>query len=81
LFFCNYRSEVDIKGHDGVIYKGRIDVGKLPTVDMQKKNSVVVFAPPQSQRPRSDINLISAPHQSSVTIDEEHAIPREQTFT
>ncbi|CAF4173339.1 unnamed protein product, partial [Rotaria magnacalcarata] len=38
------RSEVDIKGHDGVIYKGRIDADKLPSVEIHKKNSVVLRA-------------------------------------
>ncbi len=87
------RSEVDIKGHDGVIYKGRIDAGKLPTVDMQKKNSVVLLAPPPPQRQRSDMHPMSAPPQTSLIVDQEQnetstAIPhiesslsREETFT
>ncbi|CAF0820339.1 unnamed protein product [Rotaria sp. Silwood1] len=91
------RSEVDIKGHDGVIYKGRIDVSNLPTVDMQKKNSVVLLAPPPPQRTRSDSHPKSAPHQihsgSFVNNDQEAngispiipnlepALPREENFT
>jgi len=87
---------VDIRGHDGVIYKGRIDAGKLPTVDMQKKNSVVLLtptpsAPPQRQRP--DVNPPSAHRQTSLTSEQnannistiipnfEPNLPREETFT
>jgi len=47
---------------------------------MQKKNSVVVFAPPPPQRSRSDLNPITVPHQSSVTNDQEQTVPREETF-
>lgn len=77
-----------------MIYKGRIDAAKLPTVDMQKKNSVVLLAPPLPQRSRSDVHPMSAPHQSSIVNGHEnnetstHAIPnlepslpREETFT
>jgi hypothetical protein len=92
LYFYS-RSEVDIKGHDGVIYKGRIDAGKLPTVDMQKKNSVVLLSAPPSQRPRSDIHPMSAPNQQSIINDHEQnaasivipnlepSLPREETFS
>ena len=45
------RNEVDIKGHDGVIYKGRIDVERLPALDMHKKTSVVLLAPPPPPPP------------------------------
>jgi hypothetical protein len=68
-------------------------VSKLPTVDMQKKNSVVLLGPSPPQRPRSDIHPLSVHHQSSVVNDQEPngissiipnlepALPREQTFT
>jgi len=88
------RSEIDIKGHDGVIYKGRIDAGRLPTVDMQKKNSVVLLAPPPPHKQRSDLHPMSAPaHQSFASNDQERngistaipnlepSLPREETFT
>jgi hypothetical protein len=56
---------------------------------MQKKNSVVVLAPPSSQKPRSDMHPMSAPHQSTVTNDQESngipnlesTLPQEGTFT
>lgn len=37
---------MDIKGHDGVIYKGRIDGDKLPAVEQHKKTSMSFLAPP-----------------------------------
>ena len=79
-----------------MIYKGRIDVGKLPTVDMQKKNSVVLLTPAPPQRPRSESHPRSAhyPTQADLTNSDrqnepmthvvpniEPALPREQTFT
>lgn len=88
---------MDIRGHDGVIYKGRIDAGKLPTVDMQKKNTVVLLTPPPPsappQRQRSDLNLPSPHHQTSLVGEQnpnnisttipnfEPNLPREETFT
>ncbi|CAF0805235.1 unnamed protein product [Adineta steineri] len=57
------KNEIDIKGHDGVIYKGRIDVNKLPAVDMQKKTSVALLAPSPPQRLRSDLHPTSAHYQ------------------
>lgn len=90
------RAEVDIKGHDGVIYKGRIDAEKLPAVDLHKKNSVVLLTPGPQQRPRSESHPRSAhhPHSTNPTTHEqktdgvthvipnlEPAPPREETFT
>lgn len=91
------RSEVDIKGHDGVIYKGRIDAGKLPAVDLQKKGSVVLLTPgPPTQRPRSESHPRSTymPSQAEsmnndrklepiphIVPNMEPAMPREETFT
>ncbi len=85
------RNEVDIKGHDGVIYKGRIDVDKLPAVDMHKKNSVVLLAPPPGQRSRLDAH---PQHQHDLSGNDqernglspfipnlEPALPREESFT
>lgn len=63
FFLDKRRSEVDIKGYDGIIYKGRIDVDNLPTVDMQKKNSVVLLGPAPPQKSRSDLHPRSAPQQ------------------
>jgi hypothetical protein len=60
---------------------------------MQKKNSVVLLAPPPLQRPRSEIHPMSAPHQSSIGNEQEQNgtstfipnpesnLPREETFT
>jgi hypothetical protein len=59
---------------------------------MQKKNSVVLLAPPPLQRPRSEIHPMSAPPQSINNEQEQNAtstiipnpepnISREQTFT
>jgi hypothetical protein len=87
-----YRNEVDIKGHDGVIYKGRIDVDKLPIVDMHKKNSVVLLAPPPMPRSRSDSHSFPVHHQnqhelslndgiSPVIPNLEPLLPREDSFT
>ncbi len=68
-------------------------MGRLPTVDMQKKNSVVLLAPQTPQRPRSDVHPMSVHHQSSVNNNQEAngisaiipnfepALPREQTFS
>ncbi|UJR21321.1 hypothetical protein I4U23_024412 [Adineta vaga] len=57
------RNEVDIKGHDGVIYKGRITVDKLPSVDLHKKNSIILLAPPPPLlRTRSDSHPLLSPH-------------------
>jgi hypothetical protein len=87
IVFHFYRSEVDIKGHDGVIYKGRIDAGRLPTVDMQKKNSVVLLAPPSPQRYRSDSHPMSANNDqrpngiSPIIPNLEPTLTRENTFT
>ena len=91
------RSEVDIKGHDGVIYKGRIDAGKLPAVDLHKKNSVVLLTPaPPPLRPRSESHPRSAHYQNHPDLSAhdqrvndvthiipnlEPALPREETFT
>jgi hypothetical protein len=92
LFLC--RNEVDIKGHDGVIYKGRIDADKLPAVDVHKKNSTVLLAPPQ--RSRLDTHLFPIHHQyqhelsgndqeqnglSPLIPNLEPALPREESFT
>lgn len=46
FFYRRFRNEIDIKGHDGVIYKGRIDVEKLPAVDLHKKSNTVLLASP-----------------------------------
>ena len=78
---CFDRNEIDIKGHDGVLYKGRINVGKLPTINMQKKNAVAFPAsqlpspPPRSHPdPTADDTTHSIPNL-------EPALPRERTFT
>ncbi|CAF0875248.1 unnamed protein product [Adineta ricciae] len=87
------RNEVDIKGHDGVIYKGRITVDKLPAVDMHKKNSVVLLAPPPLLRSRSDPHHQSPQPRESPGNDQDRnsvsptipslgpIIPREESFT
>ncbi|CAF0962707.1 unnamed protein product [Adineta ricciae] len=91
------KNEVDIKGHDGVIYKGRIDVNKLPAVDMQKKTSVALLTPAPPQRFRSDSHPSpyhhTMNHGSFANNDQElndvtpvipnlePALPREETFT
>ena len=84
---------MDIKGHDGVIYKGRITVDKLPALDLHKKNSVVLLAPPPPLlRSRSDPHHQSQTRESpgndqdrnsvSPTIPNlEPIIPREESFT
>ncbi len=80
-----------------MIYKGRIDVTKLPTVDMQKKTSIALLAASPPQRSRSDsrptsvhqqnhhglfVNNIQEPNGISPTIPNiEPALPREGTFT
>jgi hypothetical protein len=84
---------VDIKGHDGVIYKGRLDADKLPAVNINKKNSVVLLAPP-GQRSRLDSLPMSTHHQRELTGNDqernglssfisniEPALPREESFT
>lgn len=62
-----YRNEIDIKGHDGVIYKGRIDADKLPSVDLHKKQSVVVRATFPAPKSRTETHLIPThyPHDLS----------------
>ncbi|CAF3569121.1 unnamed protein product [Rotaria sordida] len=90
------RNEVDIKGHDGVIYKGRIDVDKLPTVDIHKKNSVVLRSsfPPSKSRTDSHSTPAHYQHQhelsgndhelneiSPVVPNFEPILPREESFT
>ena len=96
LLFCLYRNEIDIKGQDGVIYKGRLNADKLPLLDIHKKNSVVLLAPPPLQRNRSDSHPIPSPnqHQREISGNEqdrsrlspvipnlEPIIPRETSFT
>ncbi|CAF1632253.1 unnamed protein product [Adineta ricciae] len=87
------RNEVDIKGQDGVIYKGRITVDKLPAVDLHKKNSVVLLAPPPPLlRSRSDPHHQSQPRESPGNDQDRNSvsptipnlgsiIPREESFT
>ena len=93
----SFRNEVDIKGHDGVIYKGRIEVEKLPAVDSHKKSSMGLLAPPLPKS-RLDVHPIP-PIQSqqqgreTTVIDSERsdgspmfpnlqpALPREESFT
>ena len=59
------RNEIDIKGHDGVIYKGRIDVEKLPAVDLHKKSNTVLLAPPAPPaRSRLDAPITHPPTHS-----------------
>jgi hypothetical protein len=59
---------------------------------MQKKNSVVLLAPPSLQRPRSEIHPMSAPPQSinnepertatsTIIPNPEPNLPHEETFT
>jgi hypothetical protein len=87
---------VDIKGHDGVIYKGRIDVDKLPAVDIHKKKSMVLLAPLPAQRSRLDTHSFSNLHQnqhelsgndielnvtSPMIPNLDPALPREESFT
>jgi hypothetical protein len=83
---------VDIKGHDGVIYKGRIDVDKLPAVDIHKKKSMVLLAPLPAQRSRLDTHSFSNQHELSGNDIElnvtspmipnlDPALPREESFT
>jgi hypothetical protein len=76
---------VDIKGHDGVIYKGRIDADKLPTIDLHKKNSNV-----SSQRSRLDVTQSQRElprHDqerngiTSLIPNLEPVAPREESFT
>ncbi len=84
---------MDIKGHDGVIYKGRIDVDKLPTVDLPKKKSMVLLAPLPAQRSRLEShtnrnnqhdlsgNDIELRIGSPIVPNIEPALPREESFT
>lgn len=75
-----------------MIYKGRIDVDKLPAVDLHKKNSLHV--PPQLQRSNLDSHLFPMQHQNQSGNDHEQqnglssfipnlepALPREESFT
>ncbi|CAF3405905.1 unnamed protein product [Rotaria sp. Silwood1] len=90
------RNEIDIKGHDGVIYKGRIDADKLPTVDIHKKNSVVLRAsfPPSKSRTDSHATPAHYQHQQELSGNDherndvsplipnlEPILPREESFT
>jgi len=88
---------VDIKGHDGVIYKGRLDVDKLPAVDLHKKNANSLLGPPPapSQRSRLDTHLFpgySQQRDSSSNEPERHSaspiipnlepiLPREESLS
>ena len=92
----SFRNEVDIKGHDGVIYKGRIDVEKLPAVDSHKKSSMSLLAPPLPKS-RLDVHPIppiqSQQARETTVIDSERSdgspmfpnlqpvLPREESFT
>lgn len=80
-----------------MIYKGRMNTDKLPSLDVHKKHSVVLLAPPPlPQRPRSGSNPITSPQQYrrrssgnehersrlSPTIPNlEPIVPREESFT
>ena len=52
---------MDIKGHDGVIYRGRIDGDKLPAVDLHRKHSTVSLAPPLPPLPRPRLDSHPGP--------------------
>ena len=90
----SHRNEVDIKGHDGVIYKGRLDTDKLPPVEVHKKHSTNLLAP--LQRSRSDVHTLPHPHSnqhdlsgssqernelSPLIPNLEPALPREESYT
>ena len=94
--FFECRAEVDIKGHDGVIYKGRIDADKLPIVDMQKKNAVVLRTsfPPSKSRSESHPTPSLYQHQQELSGNDHEqngispvipnlgpALPQEESFT
>ena len=76
-----------------MIYKGRIDADKLPAVDMNKKNSVVLLAPPGKDlvwiliQCQFIINhLLTGNDQernglSPIIPNIEPALPREESFT
>ena len=85
---------MDIKGHDGVIYKGRLDVDKLPTVDIPKKKSMVLLAPLPGQRSRLDNHTNRTNNQHDLSGNDielnvgspiipniEPSLPREESFT
>ncbi|CAF3084645.1 unnamed protein product [Rotaria socialis] len=90
------RNEVDIKGHDGVIYKGRIDADKLPSVDLHKKHSVVLrasFPQPKSRTESHQIpihyhhqhespnNDLDRNDESPLIPNLEPSLPREESYT
>ncbi len=76
-----------------MIYKGRLNADKLPSLDIHKKNSIVLLAPPPFQRPRSDSHPLTTPsqHQRELSGNEQErnglvpnlqpAVPREESFT
>lgn len=88
---------MDIKGHDGVIYKGRLDVEKLPAVEQHKKNSMNLLTSslPKSRLESQPIPPIqSQPQAREMTVaDSERSggspmfpnlqpvLPREESFT
>lgn len=86
---------MDIKGHDGVIYKGRIETDKLPAVEQHKKTSTSFLAPPltksrldshpippiQSQQREPTINDSERGDGSPMFPNLQPALPREESFT
>ena len=87
---------MDIKGHDGVIYKGRIETDKLPAVEQHKKSSMSFLAPPltksrldshpippiqpQQQQREPTINDSERSDGSTLFPNLQPALPREESF-